>query len=82
MGNNDGDASNNTLSNYASVAINPYVYARDNGTATNGSFNGGMGFEVGNIFDIFANTTIGGGSVYVNGAAEIGAEIYLKRYQC
>jgi len=80
MGNNDGDASNNTLSNYASVAINPYVYARDNGTATNGSFNGGMGFEVGNIFDIFANTTIGGGSVYVNGAAEIGAEIYLKLY--
>ncbi|MFN4878953.1 MAG: T9SS type A sorting domain-containing protein [Flavobacteriia bacterium] len=80
MGNNDGDASNNTLSNYASVAINPYVYSRDNGTATNGSFNGGMGFEVGNIFDIFANTTIGGGSVYVNGAAEIGAEIYLKLY--
>jgi hypothetical protein len=80
MGNNDGDASNNTLSNYASVAINPYVYSRDNGTATNGSFNDGMGFEVGNIFDIFANTTIGGGSVYVNGAAEIGAEIYLKLY--
>jgi hypothetical protein len=80
MGNNDGDASNNTLSNYASVAINPYVYSRDNGTSTNGSFNGGMGFEVGNIFDIFANTTIGGGSVYVNGAAEIGAEIYLKLY--
>jgi len=80
MGNVDGDATNNTLANYAAIEINPYVYARDNGTATNGSFNGGMGFEVGNIFDIFANTSIGGGSVYVHSAAEAGAEIYLKLY--
>ena len=80
LGNVDGDPSNNAISNYASIAINPYVYARDNGTAINGSFNGGMGFEVGNIFDIFANTTIGGGSVYINGVAEVGAEMYLKLY--
>ena len=80
IGNVDGDASNNTLANLASIAINPYVYARDNGTAINGSFNGGMGFEVGNIFDIFANTTIGGGSVYINGAAEAGTEMFLKLY--
>ena len=76
----DGDASNNALNNFATVAINQYVYSRDNGTASNGSFNGGMGFEVGNIFDIFANTTIGGGSVYINSAAEVGAEMYLKLY--
>lgn len=80
MGTVDGDPTNNTLSNYASIDINPYVYSRDNGTATNGSFNGGMGFEVGNIFDIFANTSIGGGSVYIHSAAEAGAEIYLKLY--
>jgi hypothetical protein len=80
IGNVDGDASNNTLANFASIAINPYVYSRDNGTALNGSFNGGMGFEVGNIFDIFANTTIGGGSVYINGAAEAGTEMFLKLY--
>ena len=80
IGNTEGDPSNNTLSNYASIAINPFVYARDNGTALNGSFNGGMGFEVGNIFDIFANTNIGGGSVYINGAAEVGTEMYLKLY--
>lgn len=80
MGNNDGDATNNTLANYASVAINPYVYARDNGTALSGSFNSGFGFEVGNIFDIFANTTIGGGSVFISSSAEAGAEIYLKLY--
>jgi hypothetical protein len=80
IGNVDGDASNNTLANLASIAINPYVYARDNGTAINGSFNGGMGFEVGNIFDIFANTTIGGGSVYINGLAEAGTEMFLKLY--
>ena len=78
--NPEGDASNNTLTNFAAIAVNPYVYSRDNGTALNGSFNGGMGFEVGNIFDIFANTTIGGGSVYINGAAEVGAEMYLKLY--
>ena len=80
MGNNDGDASNNALANFATIAVNPYVYSRDNGTALNGSFNGGMGFEVGNIFDIFANTTIGGGSVYINGAAEAGTEMFLKLY--
>lgn len=76
----DGDASNNTLNNFATIAVNQYVYSRDNGTALNGSFNGGMGFEVGNIFDIFSNTTIGGGSVYINGSAEVGAEMYLKLY--
>ncbi len=80
IGNVDGDASNNTLANFASIAINPYVYSRDNGTVINGSFNGGMGFEVGNIFDIFANTTIGGGSVYINGVAEAGTEMFLKLY--
>ena len=80
MGNNDGDATNNALANFASIAVNPYVYSRDNGTALSGSFNQGMGFEVGNIFDIFANTTIGGGSVYVSGSAVVGAEMYLKLY--
>jgi hypothetical protein len=80
LGVTDGDLSNNSLNNFATIAVNPYVYARDNGTATNGSFNGGMGFEVGNIFDIFSNVSIGGGSVYINGAAEPGAEIYLKLY--
>lgn len=80
LGVTDGDPSNNALNNFATIAVNPYVYARDNGTATNGSFNGGMGFEVGNIFDIFSNVSIGGGSVYINGAAEPGAEIYLKLY--
>jgi hypothetical protein len=80
LGVTDGDPSNNSMNNFATIAVNPYVYARDNGTATNGSFNGGMGFEVGNIFDIFSNVSIGGGSVYINGAAEPGAEIYLKLY--
>lgn len=80
LGVTDGDPSNNAMNNFATIAVNPYVYSRDNGTATNGSFNGGMGFEVGNIFDIFSNVSIGGGSVYINGAAEPGAEIYLKLY--
>ncbi|MFM8596857.1 MAG: T9SS type A sorting domain-containing protein [Flavobacteriales bacterium] len=80
LGATDGDPSNNALNNFATIAVNQYVYARDNGTALNGSFNGGMGFEVGNIFDIFSNVSIGGGSVYINGAAEPGAEIYLKLY--
>ena len=80
LGVTDGDPSNNALNNFATIAVNPYVYSRDNGTATNGSFNSGMGFEVGNIFDIFSNVSIGGGSVYINGAAEPGAEIYLKLY--
>jgi hypothetical protein len=80
LGVTDGDPSNNALNNFATIAVNPYVYSRDNGTALNGSFNGGMGFEVGNIFDIFSNVSIGGGSVFINGAAEPGAEMYLKLY--
>ncbi|MEN9699381.1 MAG: hypothetical protein RLZZ301_579 [Bacteroidota bacterium] len=79
-GNVDGDNTNNALANFATISVNQYEYARDNGTALNGSYNQGMGFEVGNIFDIFANTTIGGGSVYISGSAEPGAEMYLKLY--
>lgn len=76
----DADPANNTINNFASFSVNPYIYARDKGTIVGGSYNAGDGFEVGNIFDIFSNTSLGGGNVVINAAAEVGTEMYLKLY--
>jgi hypothetical protein len=76
----DAAPANNTINNFTSFSVNPFIYARDKGTIVGGSFNAGNGFEVGNIFDIFNNTSIGGGNVVINAAAEVGAEMFLKLY--
>ena len=76
----DADPANNTINNFTSFSVNPYIYARDKGTIVGGSYNAGNGFEVGNIFDIFSNTSIGGGNVVINAAAEVGTEMFLKLY--
>jgi hypothetical protein len=76
----DAAPANNTINNFTSFSVNPYIYARDKGSIVSGSFNGGDGFEVGNIFDIFSNTSLGGGNVVINAAAEVGAEMFLKLY--
>ena len=49
----DIDPSNNTGSQ--DIEVTNSVYARDLGTMDGGSYNQGNGFEVGNVFDIFAN---------------------------
>jgi Secretion system C-terminal sorting domain len=76
----DAAPANNTINNFTSFSVNPYIYARDKGTIVGGSYNAGDGFEVGNIFDIFSNTSIGGGNVVINAAAEVGTEMFLKLY--
>lgn len=76
----DADPANNTINNFTSFTVNPYIYARDKGAIVGGSYNAGDGFEVGNIFDIFSNTSIGGGNVIISAAAEVGAQMFLKLY--
>lgn len=68
--------------NGSNVTLNVtnYTYARDMGTATNGTFNSGEGFEAGNIFDIYAAATLQAVDVYISSNANAGAEIFAKLY--
>jgi hypothetical protein len=50
----DAVPADNSILAAASVSVNNFIYARDKGTATNSTYNQGMGFEAGNVFDIFA----------------------------
>ena len=76
----DAVPADNSILSAASVSVNDYIYARDKGTATNGTYNAGMGFEAGNIFDIFASANLSGIDAYIDGGAVVGAEVYAKLY--
>lgn len=56
------------------------VYARDAQVATSGSFNQGKGYELGNIFDMFANATLKGADIFIHANTTVGAEIYATLY--
>ena len=76
----DAVPADNSILAAASVSVNNYIYARDKGTATNGTYNAGDGFEAGNIFDIFASANLSGIDAYIDGGAVVGAEVYAKLY--
>jgi hypothetical protein len=76
----DAVPADNSILSAASVSVNDYIYARDKGTATNGTYNAGMGFEAGNIFDIFASANLSGIDAYIYDGAVVGAEVYAKLY--
>lgn len=76
---NEEYAVDNTLPTMT-VNVTNYTYARDKGTAAGGTYNAGQGFEVGNIFDIYANATLKGIDVQIATSAVAGAEIYAKVY--
>lgn len=73
---------NNTIAD-VNFAITNYVYARDNGTFSGSTSNGTDGFEVGNLFDIFADQTIKGINVRLaggTGGTTVGTEVFAKLY--
>lgn len=73
---------NNTIAD-VNFAVTNYVYARDNGTFSGSTSNGTDGFEVGNLFDIFADQTIKGINVRLTGGAggtTVGTEVFAKLY--
>ncbi|MFN5415822.1 MAG: T9SS type A sorting domain-containing protein [Flavobacteriia bacterium] len=78
-GNADINIADNTLMG-DSIMVTDNVYARDKNVIDGGSFNQGEGFEVGNIFDMFANAVIVSGSVFVRSTSNEGAQVYLKLY--
>lgn len=79
----DDVPTNNAISNVTFSTTN-YVYARDNNTVSGTTYaNGTVGFETGNLFEIFANQTVeaidirlAGGS----GGTPVGTEIYARLY--
>ena len=60
------------------------IYARDNvlvnGATDGGTYNQGFGFEVGNIFDMFADADITSVQVHIGENAVPGATVYSKLY--
>jgi hypothetical protein len=76
----DATPANNSIANAATISVNTSIYARDKDNVTGGSYNAGDGFEVGNIFDVYASAALSAIDVYINGVAEAGATIYSKLY--
>ena len=76
----DAVPADNSILAAASVSVNNFIYARDKGTATNGTYNQGMGFEAGNVFDIYAAANLSGIDAYIATNAVVGAEVYAKLY--
>ena len=62
------------------VIVNDTVYARDMNLVDGGSYNQGQGFEVGNIFDMFASANTRSASVFVRSTSNTGANIYVRLY--
>lgn len=76
----DAVPADNAILSAASISVNSFIYARDLGTATNGTYNAGDGFEAGNIFDVFAAANLSGIDAYIDADAVAGAEVYAKLY--
>lgn len=76
----DATPADNNIANAATIVINPNVYARDIDDIASGSFNEGFGFEVGNIFDMYAADEISAIDVYIHPGANVGTEMYVKLY--
>ena len=76
----DANPADNTVANAATIVVNPNIYARDLDNITSGSYNQGQGFEVGNIFDIYASDDISAIDVYIHPGANVGTEMYVKLY--
>jgi len=78
----DEVATNNTIADLT-FGVTNYIYARDNNVFAGTTSNGTDGFEVGNLFDIWADQTLKGISVRLAGGTSgttVGTEVYAKIY--
>ena len=74
--------SNNTIADL-NFAVTNFTYARDNNTFAGSTSNGTNGFEVGNLYDIWADQTLNGLTIRLEGGTSgtaVGTEIYVKLY--
>jgi hypothetical protein len=76
----DATPADNNIANAATIVVNPNVYARDLDDIASGSYNEGFGFEVGNVFDMYAADEISAIDVYIHPGANVGTEMYVKLY--
>jgi hypothetical protein len=75
----DAAPTDNVITN-GSFDVSNFVYQRDKGTYSSGSFNQGEGFEVGNIFDIVVDANIYSLNVFLHPNTNPGAEIFATVY--
>ena len=73
------DELNNVAASYT-FEVNDFIYARDAGTSTGGTYNAGNEYESGNIFDIYSDATIYGIDVVIDAQSVEGAEVRVKLY--
>lgn len=70
---------NNAIASFP-VVVSNNIYARDLNTTGGGLFRQGEPFEIGNIYDIFANQTLTAIDVHIAAGAVAGANIYGRIY--
>lgn len=73
---------NNTIPDLT-FGVTNYIYARDNNVFAGATSNGTDGFEVGNLFDVWADQELKGINVRLaggTGGTTIGTEVYAKIY--
>jgi hypothetical protein len=75
----DAAPTDNVITN-GTFDVSNFVYQRDKGTYSSGSFNQGEGFEVGNIYDIVVDANIYSLNVFLHPNTNVGAEIYATVY--
>jgi len=75
----DIDPSDNSLTG-TPFEVTTDVYARDFGVVDGGSYNQGEGYEVGNIFDMFANDQTYGATFMPRSTSVAGASVYVRLY--
>jgi len=76
----DANPADNVVAGAATFVVNTNIYARDLDNIVSGSYNQGLGFEVGNIFDMFATGDLSAIDVYIHPGANVGTEMYVKLY--
>lgn len=73
---------NNTIADL-NFSVTNYIYARDNNNFAGSTNNGTDGFEVGNLYDIWAPQTLKGIAFRLaggNNGTAVGTEVYVKLY--
>lgn len=76
----DDNMLDNALAPSVTFAVTDHTYARDAGTKTGTTDNGGLAFEVGNIFDIFTEQTVYSVDITLDNTTSTGAQVRAKIY--
>lgn len=75
----DADMTNNTQPS-VDIAVTDYIYARDNGIQNSSYSNQSLAYEMGNVFDIFADQTLYSANITIDDQTAVGSLIYAILY--